>query len=74
MVINPKRREVIDFSDNYYHTTLFIVGPKNGDLDVSPEHLAGKTIGVQGGTVSAKYAEEKYKPAGAQDQDLWHAG
>ncbi|MGE3872143.1 MAG: transporter substrate-binding domain-containing protein [Parvibaculaceae bacterium] len=66
MVINPKRREVIDFSDSYYRTTLFIVGPKNGDLDVSPGHLAGKAIGVQGGTVSAKYAEEKFKPAGAE--------
>ncbi|MGE0241090.1 MAG: transporter substrate-binding domain-containing protein [Parvibaculaceae bacterium] len=66
MVINPKRREVIDFSDSYYRTTLFIAGPKDGDLDVSPQRLAGKTIGVQGGTVSSKYAEEKYKPAGAE--------
>lgn len=64
MVINPKRREVIDFSDSYYRTTLFIVGPKDGDPDVSPGHLAGKTIGVQGGTVSSKYAEETYRPAG----------
>jgi polar amino acid transport system substrate-binding protein len=66
MVINPKRREMIDFSDSYYRTTLFIAGPKNGDLDVSPPHLAGKTIGVQGSTVSSKYAEEKYKPAGVE--------
>jgi len=66
MTINPKRREVIDFSDSYYRTTLFIVGTKDSGPDVSPEHLAGKTIGVQGGTVSAKYAEEKYKPAGAE--------
>jgi polar amino acid transport system substrate-binding protein len=64
MTINPKRREIIDFSDSYYRTTLFIVGPKNGDTDVSPQHLAGKTIGVQGGTVSSKYADDKYKPAG----------
>jgi len=66
MVINPKRREVIDFSMSYYRTTLFIIGPKNGDLDVSPKRLAGKTIGVQGGTVSSKYAEEKYRPAGVE--------
>lgn len=66
MVINPKRREVIDFSDSYYRTTLFIVGPKNGDLDVAPKHLSGKTIGVQGATVSSKHVEDKYVPAGAQ--------
>jgi polar amino acid transport system substrate-binding protein len=66
MVINAKRREVIDFSDSYYRTTLFIVGAKNGDLDVSPEHLAGKTIGVQVSTVSSKYADEKFKPAGVE--------
>ena len=66
MVINPKRREVIDFSDSYYRTTLFIVGAKNGDLDVSPAHLAGKSVGVQGGTVSSKYADDKFKPAGAE--------
>jgi polar amino acid transport system substrate-binding protein len=66
MVINPKRREVIDFSNSYYRTTLFIVGSKNGDLDVSPAHLAGKTIGVQGGTVSSKYADDKFRSAGAE--------
>lgn len=66
MTINPKRREVIDFSDSYYRTTLFIVGPKNGDLDLAPPHLAGKTIGVQGGTVSSKYADETFKPAGVE--------
>lgn len=65
MSITPKRREVIDFSDSYYRTTLFVVGPKNGDLDVTPAHLAGKTIGVQGSTVSAKHAEDDYAPAGA---------
>lgn len=66
MVINPKRREIIDFSDAYYRTTLFIVGPKNGDLDVSPQHLADKAIGVQGATVSSKFADDNYVPAGAR--------
>lgn len=65
MSITPKRREIIDFSDPYYRTTLFVVGPKNGDLDVTPAHLASKAIGVQGSTVSAKYAEDTYAPEGA---------
>ncbi len=66
MVINPKRREIIDFSDSYYRTTLFIAGPKNGDLDVTPKHLSGKTIGVQGATVSSKFADDNYVPAGVE--------
>lgn len=64
MSITPKRREIIDFSDSYYRTTLFVVGPKNGDPNVEPQHLAGKTIGVQGNTVSAKHVEDSYVPAG----------
>lgn len=66
MSITPKRREIIDFSDSYYRTTLFVVGPKNGDLNIEPNHLADKTIGVQGATVSAKHAEDSYAPAGAR--------
>ena len=66
MSITPKRREIIDFSAPYYRTTLFVVGAKNGDLDIAPKHLSGKTIGVQGATVSAKHAEDTYAPAGAQ--------
>ncbi len=66
MSITPKRREVIDFSDTYYRTTLWVVGPKDGDLDVGPQHLASKSIGVQGATVSAKHVEDTYAPAGSQ--------
>jgi polar amino acid transport system substrate-binding protein len=66
MSITPKRREVIDFSDPYYRTTLFVVGKKDGDLNVAPDHLKGMTIGVQGSTVSAKHAMDSYAPAGAE--------
>lgn len=66
MSITPKRREIIDFSDTYYRTTLFVVGRKDGDLDVTPAHLTGKTMGVQGTTVSAKHAADAYAPAGVK--------
>jgi polar amino acid transport system substrate-binding protein len=42
-----------------------LAGPRDGNGDVSPAHLAGKTIGVQGSTVSAKYVTSRYGPAGA---------
>ena len=66
MSITPKRRELIDFSDAYYRTTLFVVGPKNGDLSVEPQHLSGKRIGVQTATISAKHVDDTYAPAGAE--------
>lgn len=64
--ITDDRREVIDFSVPYYSSVMFMVGPKNGDLDVTPEHLADKVIGVPGGGPEEKYATVIYAPAGAQ--------
>ncbi|QIG50182.1 transporter substrate-binding domain-containing protein [Nordella sp. HKS 07] len=64
--ITADRLEVIDFSVPYYSSVMFIVGPKNGDLDISPEHLAGKVIGVPGGGPEEKYATVIYAPAGTQ--------
>jgi polar amino acid transport system substrate-binding protein len=57
---NAKRREVIDFSNTYYTSAAVMMGARNGDLDSSPEHLAGKIIGVQVATIHAAYAEKYY--------------
>lgn len=65
MSITPERRERIDFSSYYYKTSGLIVGARNGDMDIRPEHFAGKSIGVQAATVAARYAEKFYAPAGA---------
>jgi polar amino acid transport system substrate-binding protein len=60
MAKNAKRREVIDFSDTYYTSAAVMMGTRNGDMDFSPEHLAGKTIGVQVASIHAAYAEKYY--------------
>ena len=60
MAKNAKRREVIDFSSTYYTSAAVMMGAKNGDMDFSPEHLAGKIIGVQVSTIHAAYAEKYY--------------
>lgn len=65
MSITDKRKEQIDFSDMYYNSGSVIIGPKNGDKDISPEHLAGKTIGVQSATTHAKYVDKYFVPKGA---------
>lgn len=64
--ITPDRLEVIDFSIPYYSSVMFIVGPKNGDLDVTPAHLADKIFGVPGGGPEEKYAAVIYGQAGAK--------
>lgn len=55
-----KRKEVIAFSDTYYVAAPLMIGAKNGDSDITPEHLAGKTIGVQATTIHAAYLEKYY--------------
>jgi polar amino acid transport system substrate-binding protein len=65
MSITDKRKETIDFSDMYYNSAAVIIGAKTGDLDFSPEHLSGKTIGVQGATTHQNYIDKYYVPKGA---------
>lgn len=65
MSITDKRKEVIDFSDMYYNSAAVIIGAKTGDLNFTPEHLAGKTIGVQGATIHQNYIDKYYVPKGA---------
>jgi polar amino acid transport system substrate-binding protein len=64
MSITEERMEVIDFTDKYYTNTLNFAAPKDTDItDVSPESLAGKSLGAQSSTVSATFLEENYGDA-----------
>ena len=60
MAITSKRKEIIAFSSPYYQSAAVMIGAKNGDLDVTPTHLAGKTIGVQVSTIHAAYLEKYF--------------
>jgi polar amino acid transport system substrate-binding protein len=60
MAITPKRKEIIDFSTPYYQSAAVMMGAKNSDMDITPAHLAGKTIGVQVSTIHAAYLEKYY--------------
>ena len=48
----------------YYDSAAVIIGPKGDDKDVSPEHLAGKNVGVQVSTAHARYMAKYYEPKG----------
>jgi polar amino acid transport system substrate-binding protein len=65
MSITEERKKTIDFSNFYYNTPTVIIGAKNGDLDISPEHLKGKVIGVQVSTIHERYVQ-KYFAAGSE--------
>jgi polar amino acid transport system substrate-binding protein len=60
MSITDERKKTIDFTNMYYNTPTVIIGEKDGDKDISPEHLAGKTIGVQVSTVHQNYAQKYF--------------
>ncbi len=60
MLITDVRKETIDFSSMYYQSPPAILGPKNGDMDVTPEHLKGKTIGVQVSTAHEKSVQKYF--------------
>jgi len=64
MSITKVRKEKIDFTTWYYNTRSAVIGSKTGDLDISPEHLKGKTLGVQVATTHQNYAKTFYTPAG----------
>jgi polar amino acid transport system substrate-binding protein len=66
MSITDERMKQIDFTTFYYKAQSSLIGPKNGDLDVSPEHLKGKTLGVQVATTHQRYAQKYFAPAGAE--------
>lgn len=60
MSITAERKKTIDFSTMYYNTPSAIIGQKTGDKDITPAHLAGKTLGVQVATTHQRYAEKYF--------------
>jgi polar amino acid transport system substrate-binding protein len=57
MSITPERLEKVDFTNKYYNTPPAIAVPKDSPIK-SVEDLKGKTLGAQGSTTHANYAEK----------------
>ncbi len=67
MSITEERKNAIAFSNKYYQSpALFVTDKKNAALVPTPQAMAGKTIGAQSATVSAKYLDGVFAPAGAE--------
>jgi polar amino acid transport system substrate-binding protein len=57
----PKTRAQVDFSDPYYRTPARFVSRKDKPFDdLRPDALAGKTVGVVGGTAHEAYLKELF--------------
>ena len=60
MSITEERKKRVDFTKKYYNTPAKFVAKKGSGLDVSPEGLAGKRIGLQRGTTHQCFMEKMY--------------
>ncbi|MFS1975142.1 ABC transporter substrate-binding protein [Vibrio splendidus] len=55
-----KRKRKILFTDKYYQTPAVFVAAKSAEFSVDQAGLAGKTIGVQQGTIHDRYVTDKF--------------
>lgn len=61
MTITPERKEVVEFTDPYFHTGIILIG-KKGD-NVSVEDLKGQPIASQRSTVASQYLQDEHADA-----------
>ncbi|WP_201558668.1 transporter substrate-binding domain-containing protein [Psychrobacter sp. 72-O-c] len=61
MSITPERKEVVEFTDPYFHTGIILIG-KKGD-DISVEGLKGQPVASQRSTVASQYLQDEHAEA-----------
>ena len=60
MSVTREREQLVDFTDVYRTVPNRFVASRLANLDVSPEGLAGKKIGVRRNSVHDRYATDQY--------------
>jgi arginine/ornithine transport system substrate-binding protein len=60
MLMTEERKRFLEFTDAYARYANRFVARRNGSLEVTPQGLAGKRIGVMQGTSHARYITDKY--------------
>lgn len=61
MSITPARQQLIAFSSPYYFSPARMVMRGNAKLDITPEGLKGRRIGVERGTIHERLLAEQFK-------------
>lgn len=64
--ITPERLKEVDFSDKYYSSSPRLVARKGSALQPTAQALAGKTIGVQSGSIHETYAKTHWAGKGVK--------
>jgi polar amino acid transport system substrate-binding protein len=71
MFITEERKQQVDFTDRYYSTPPAVIVRKDSEIDgATPADLKGRSVGVQGGSVYAIYAESLLGRIDAINDDL----
>jgi arginine/ornithine transport system substrate-binding protein len=60
MSITEERLKRVDFTDKYYQATNRFVARRGSVSDITPQGLAGKTIGVKRGTIHDRYLSDQF--------------
>ena len=60
MSATEERKQVVDFSDKYYETTVSFYGRKDEPFDYSEAGLKGKIVGVQTATSQLSWLQSKW--------------
>ena len=63
MSITAERKKRVDFTSKYYNTPAMFVAAEDSGLDVSPQGLSGKAVGVQRGTTHQCFMEKIFPDA-----------
>jgi len=63
MSVTEERKQAVDFTNKYWTNKLQFIAPKDVDLDISAEGMAGKNVGAQRATISAQWVEENIPEA-----------
>ena len=61
MSITSERKEVVDFSDPYFHSGIILIGKKGDDLSI--DSLEGQPIASQRSTVASQYLQDEHADA-----------
>ncbi len=59
----PERARQINFTDRYYRSHSFFIKAEGTKVNISPEGLAGKSVGVQSGSAQEEYVKRTFPQA-----------
>ena len=60
MSITEERKQKVDFTDKYYNTPAKFIAKEGMGLDISPDGLKGKSVGVQRATIHENFLRDNF--------------